>query len=253
MNRLRISGAFSIDDAHHWVGECLGETPSKTPTGRDEVSYDFEHALLGTVLRVTVREGEAIFVSDSATPLALLKEHVSREARLAKDAGAVRVRRGGGHAETICERVHPLLEYQRDLVGQERLLEGLREIKMQEPDSSFLSDEYKKILEDEARHAAEVKDQPRRLEYLHGIVKDFFVDWHKFKGKSVKHAMGAVDEVLEDYTLERLVEVVEREGDVVARATRRRERDDIRRGISIHRDPEIAIGNLRSTFVTLRR
>ena len=72
--------------------------------------------------------------------------------------------------------------------------------------------EYKKILEDEARIVAEVKDQPRRLEYLHGIVKDFFVDWHKFKGNSVKHAMGAVDEVLKDYSLERLVEVVERGG-----------------------------------------
>ena len=117
-----------------------------------------------------------------------------------------------GTPRRFCERVHPLLEYQRDLVGQERLLEGLREIKMQEPDLSFLSDEYKKILEDEARVAAEAKDQPRRLEYLHGIVKDFFVDWHKFKGKSVKHAMGALDEVLEDYTLERLVEVVERGG-----------------------------------------
>ena len=212
MNRLRVSGAFSLDDAHHWVGECLGETPSKTPTGRDEVSYDFEHALLGTVLRVTVREGEAIFVSDSATPLALLKEHVSREATSRRTQVRFAFDAAEGTPRRFCERVHPLLEYQRDLVGQERLLEGLREIKMQEPDLSFLSDEYKKILEDEARVAAEVKDQPRRLEYLHGIVKDFFVDWHKFKGKSVKHAMGAVDEVLEDYTLERLVEVVERGG-----------------------------------------
>ena len=33
------------DDAHHWVGECLGDA-EQTLTGRDEVLYDFEHALL---------------------------------------------------------------------------------------------------------------------------------------------------------------------------------------------------------------
>ena len=97
-----------------------------------------------------------------------------------------------------------------------------------------------------------MKDQPRRLEYLHGIVKDFFVDWHKFKGKSVKHAMGAVARAREDYTFERKTlrrgggEEVPSAGDADARRRTTR---------YFHPFSSISslIGNLRSKFVTLRR
>ena len=94
------------------------------------------------------------------------------------------------------------------------LIEGLKEIKMQEDDLSFLSEEYRAILEEEERITAEIKEQPRQLDYIHGIIKDFFVDWHKFKGSNVKHMLGAIDEVLDQYSLERLVAIIERGGNV---------------------------------------
>jgi Bardet-Biedl syndrome 7 protein len=41
----------------------------------------------------------------------------------------------------------------------------------------------------------EFKRQPRQLEYLHGIVKDLFIDFHKFKGTNVKHRVGQLEQV----------------------------------------------------------
>lgn len=48
------------------------------------------------------------------------------------------------------------------------------------------------VLENTAAIEAEFKRQPRQLEYLHGIVKDLFIDYHKFKGSNVKHRVPQV-------------------------------------------------------------
>ena len=34
------------------------------------------------------------------------------------------------------------------------------------------------------------------------------MDWHKFKGSNVKHMLGAIDAVLDQYSLDRLVAVI---------------------------------------------
>ena len=113
----------------------------------------------------------------------------------------------------FCDRAHPLIEYQRELVRKGELVEGLKELRTQENgDVDFLDDEYKRILADEAKIVAELKEQPRRLEYLHGVVKDFTVDWHKFRGSNVKRALAGIDEALAlgDVSRERLEEIVSR-------------------------------------------
>jgi hypothetical protein len=48
------------------------------------------------------------------------------------------------------------------------------------------------VLEKTTAIEAEFKRQPRQLEYLHGIVKDLFIDYHKFKGANVKHRVPQV-------------------------------------------------------------
>ena len=51
------------------------------------------------------------------------------------------------------------------------------------------------------------------MEYLHGVVKNFTVDWHKFRGSNVKHALAGIDEALalgDDVSRERLEEIVSR-------------------------------------------
>ena len=42
------------------------------------------------------------------------------------------------------------------------------------------------------------------------MVKDFFVDWHKFRGENVKHVMGDIDDVFDEYSLEAMTMTLER-------------------------------------------
>lgn len=61
------------------------------------------------------------------------------------------------------------MEYQLKLAEKNRLIEPLKEIAMQE-DTDFLSEEFKEILQNSKQIQNEIKMQPRKLEFLHGIV-----------------------------------------------------------------------------------
>ena len=206
---LTATGDFLAEDAHQWVAELLDDVPN-TLAG-DSFSYDFENALLGTRLRVAGTAGEASFWSDGATPLALIKAHVGK--RAAKTNLRVRFAFDGDDATpaTFARRVHPLILETIRLARSNTLLEGLRELKMQEPElDRFLSPEYAAVLAEEKSVAAEASARRGRLAYLVGVVKDFFVDWHAFRGENVKKDMHEVDAVFSRYALEKMVETLER-------------------------------------------
>ena len=65
--------------------------------------------------------------------------------------------------------------------------------------------EVTRWLEHAERIQVEFKQQPSQLEYLHGIVQDFFIDWHKLKGFNVKPRLEQLKAVLIDYDMDSLI------------------------------------------------
>ena len=76
---------------------------------------------------------------------------------------------------------------------------------MQEPDTSFLAEEYVEILDNEETIQRELKEQPGRLQFLYGIITDLFVDDHKFKGQNVTQHVPQLQRVLQDYSIDALL------------------------------------------------
>lgn len=72
----------------------------------------------------------------------------------------------------VLELLHPKIDELYALVRQIQLIEALKEISLQEADTSFMSEEYKEILKnaDEIKKSYEL--QPRKLGYLWGIITD---------------------------------------------------------------------------------
>lgn len=213
MNAMRISGNFAFDDVHAWIGRCLDEIPNRVdaPPPGGEIVYDFESALMGTLLRVSAQEGDATFWSDSVTPLALLKEFIGREATNLKLQVRFNFDLADGTPGHFARLLHPKLHANRELTTNARIVEALKEIKQQEETDEFFDDDQKEMLRDEAAIKSRLKEQPRELDYLIGVAKDFFVDWHRFKGVNVKHLLPALDSALraKDYSLERLSDILE--------------------------------------------
>ena len=76
---------------------------------------------------------------------------------------------------------------------------------MQEPDSTFLAAEYLEILDNEETIKRELKEQPGRLQFLHGIIVDLFVDNAKFKGANVTAQVPMLQRVLQEYSIDALL------------------------------------------------
>eukprot|EP00741_Cyanophora_paradoxa_P006490 tig00001003_g6283.t1 len=198
MSELRLTGSFSLADAHAWVVGVLPEVPARYPAG-DELSFWFRNVFLGTLLTCTYKKGEASFRSDSLSTLAILKEFVSREATAKK----ISVRPSFDIKEEsvphVLRLLHPRVEYQRGLALKVRLIEALKELSMHEEDTSYMTDEYKGILANAETIQRDFANQPRRLEFLNCIVADLYIDRLKFKGLDGRARLPALQKLLESY------------------------------------------------------
>mmetsp|Transcript_16876 Transcript_16876/g.20317 ORF Transcript_16876/g.20317 Transcript_16876/m.20317 type:complete len:715 (+) Transcript_16876:403-2547(+) len=204
LNELKITGSFSLAEMHAWVAFCLPEVPSRAPG--DEVTYCFESVLLKTILICKYKAGEGVFRSDSITTLAILKEGITKEATARKTRITLSFDLKEECVTTFMHLMDPKLQFQLSLTKKMQMIEALKEVKMQEEDVSFLDPSYLEILENADQVEKLFKQQPRQLEYLHGIVKDLFIDYHKFKGSNVKHRVPQLEQHLNNYDLEAILQ-----------------------------------------------
>ena len=140
---------------------------------------------LDTLLLADYLKGEATFRSDSLTTLSIVKEVVTKEATARKIQIQISVDPKEATVTNLLRKIDPMLLYQLSLTNKVKLIDILKEVKSQEPDTDFLAPEYVDILENEDRCKRELKEQPGRLQFLHGIIVDLFVDSAKFKGQNV--------------------------------------------------------------------
>lgn len=78
--------------------------------------------------------------------------------------------------------IHPLVQEQYDISKQFQLIEGLKELQVDEQEESCLTDDYKAILAEADKIQKQFEQQPRKLSYLWGIIADLYVDTAKMKG-----------------------------------------------------------------------
>jgi len=131
-SELQLTGAFSLAQAHSWLSGCLPEVPERLTGG--EVTFCFQSTFVGTALIATYKKGEATYRSDSVTTLAVLKEHVTREATARKTQVNMK---SNIRDETVVHFLHllrPMLEWQLSLVEKNKVMEALKELRVQEDD-----------------------------------------------------------------------------------------------------------------------
>jgi Bardet-Biedl syndrome 7 protein len=101
--------------------------------------------------------------------------------------------------------IHPKLEEQYKLARNVQLIEGLKELQMQEEDLNFLSEEYKEILGKAEEIKEKFKMQPRKLNFLWGIIADLYNDTAIIKGvHDVSGKMPKLKQILNNYDFDEL-------------------------------------------------
>lgn len=202
VNTLTVEGKFSLSDMNSWISQCLPDVPEKSQG--DDLVYYFRSTFLSTILVTKFREKEGTFRCDNVSVLAILKDFITKQATSRK----IQIKSQFDIKDETCVNVlslmHPKLEYQLGLSEKVKLIEALKEIEMQEQDVAFMSDEYKDTLSKAKQITKEFELQPRRLEFLHSIVKNLYLDKFKFKGQNMSHKLPVLQAHLEKYNLKEI-------------------------------------------------
>ena len=108
-------------------------------------------------------------------------------------------------------RLHPKLEHQLLLAKRVQLIDALKELEVYENDTSFLTEEYREILDNADTLQEAFKKQPCHLERLYGMITDLYIDRYKFKGLNVKNKVPQLITILDNYDLNNLMEFFQQE------------------------------------------
>lgn len=203
MNELKLSGPFTVNDMHQWLALCVNELPSR-PTD-DEMVITYRSTFVGTLLVGRYTKGSATFRSDSITTISVLKDLITREATARKIHVSINVDVKDETFPRFLELIHPKLQFQHSLTQQVRMVEPLREVQLQEQDTSFLASDLQMVLS----HAAEIQQQfelqPQRLNFLHNIVISAYRHKWRLRGhQSVEHRIKDLQKLLELYSLDHI-------------------------------------------------
>ena len=199
INRIEVTGEFSLADMHNWLRNLLPSIPAKVPAA-ENVTYHFMQTSLGTVLMCAYSRGYATFESDNVSCMSILKESITRDATEAKVKLAMAPTIRPECLEHNLRLLAPKLDYLHNLARRVGYVEGLLQIKAHEPDHrDFLDAELLDILDHVDDYRENLKVAPKRMAALHGQVIDLFVDFHKFQGQNVNNRCKELVRLLASY------------------------------------------------------
>lgn len=79
INKLKLSGTFSLAEMHSWMHYCVPEVPEKPPA-EAEVTFYFINTFLSTQLEVFYKQNEATFKSENVSTISILKDVLTKKA-----------------------------------------------------------------------------------------------------------------------------------------------------------------------------
>ena len=79
INKLKLTGSFSLAEMHSWLHYCIPELPEKPPADNESTFY-FVNTFLGTQLEIIYKQNEATFKSENVSTISILKDVISKKA-----------------------------------------------------------------------------------------------------------------------------------------------------------------------------
>lgn len=204
LSSITLTGNFSQNDILNWISKCLPNVP-KIQESEETIIY-YKSTFIGTHLIVSLGDGKCTISSNNLSALTILKGNITSEASQKSKRIDISSKIIDESVEYNLSLIHPKLEEQYKLARNVQLIEGLKELQMQEEDLNFLSEEYKEILATSESIKSKFKLQPRKLNFLWGIIADLYNDTAVIKGvHDVSSKMPKLKQILNNYDFDELV------------------------------------------------
>ncbi|CAI2359386.1 unnamed protein product [Moneuplotes crassus] len=205
LSSITFTGTFTQKDVLSWISGSLPNVP-KVYDQEQFVLY-YKSTFVGTYLKIAIMREKCVISSNNLSALTILRKSIASEANSKGKQYEISSEIADESVETNLSLIHPKLEEQYKLARNVQLIDGLKELQMQEEDLNFLSDEYKEILGNAEKIKKSFESQPRKLHFLWGIIADLYNDIAIIKGiHDVSGQIPKLKQILNNYDFDELVQ-----------------------------------------------
>lgn len=204
LNVLRITGSFSKGEIHGWVSLTLPDVP---PHSQEEVvTLYYTNCVLGTVLIVNFSSSWAEFKSESISTITIIKENISQQAAVRKVHLDIAYTENPDAIPYVLTLLNTQLVGLYDLDSKIQLIDAMKEIEIQGELEKF-SSEFREILKNGEEYKESYKKQPKKLQYLQGVITDLYVDTARLNGiHNIGSKIPQLQHMLANYDLPSLID-----------------------------------------------
>ncbi|CAF0705971.1 unnamed protein product [Brachionus calyciflorus] len=110
INKLKLSGNFSLAEIHSWLHYCIPEIPEKVPA-ENEITFYFLNTFLGTQLEINYKQNEATFKSENVSTISILKDVLSKKATDKKVVLNIDLETTPESTTYTLKCIHPMIDY----------------------------------------------------------------------------------------------------------------------------------------------
>eukprot|EP00826_Nyctotherus_ovalis_P038105 TRINITY_DN3548_c0_g1_i1.p1 TRINITY_DN3548_c0_g1~~TRINITY_DN3548_c0_g1_i1.p1 ORF type:complete len:219 (+),score=85.34 TRINITY_DN3548_c0_g1_i1:372-1028(+) len=211
MSSMKVRGNFTENEMNTWLSLCLMDTPQHVEEEGNVVCY--RSLFTGSWLVCEYGKKDAVIKSDSITSLTIVKDSIMKSASLKKTAIDVSFDMRDECSFSLLQLLHPKIQELYELKQKADLIETVKELKLQQEqevlggEKTFeLPQEYEAIAANAEVIAREQKGQPKKLEYIYGIIVDLFMDRAKALGvQNAETKIPALEHCLRNYDYQQLI------------------------------------------------
>ncbi|GMT18924.1 hypothetical protein PFISCL1PPCAC_10221 [Pristionchus fissidentatus] len=206
LNTMQITGQFSLGEVHAWLVGSLDGIPARVPNS-SSVTYTFQCLVDGgSQLEATATRGTLTFRSDSVTTICTLRDIMNRETTKRNMRVNINCTVEEKSVEHALRLLHPKMSRLHDTHTKCKLAQGLKELEANDAALSFLSEEYRNILNDYDRLMRESENDPIEDSPLLIVYQRLFVSKWKLEGSNVTQYVPQLREIITtDYNIDTLI------------------------------------------------
>ena len=185
-----------------WIETILPNVPQRFSEDESNCRLWYKNAFTDATMLCSFKRNELQIESESASTITIFKENITRLANFRRIQIDEKMSPINDGIVFFLSLIRPKLEYQLSLTRKMQLASALQEITMQEPDITWLSEEYITIINDQESIRREHKLRAKSLDYLTILLNDLYLDWNRMHGIDGRNNLGLVNQTIlsGDYT-----------------------------------------------------
>ncbi|MCP9257568.1 Bardet-Biedl syndrome 7 protein [Dirofilaria immitis] len=205
LNTLKLTGNFSIAEAHQWLSLLVSEIPDRTPP-QDSVTFNFSSILLGTQMQAIYSRGSLIFNSDNISTTTIIRDVLSKEVTKRQVRVDIQYDFNDQTIPYVLQLLHPKLDHHANLTKKLELCRALKELADNVEDLSYLSTDTKQIMESFDELNKEMASCRTNFDRLTNIIVNLYIDGEQMAGRNGKWKVDQLLDIIANYDYSKLLQ-----------------------------------------------